>query len=128
MQNTVKDFGNLVAAQRAKLELRQADVIDRLAERGIKLDSSAITRIEKGQREPRLTEALALSEILEFPLGDPASASDDRKRLWQKANQTRAELEAAISERKEMDVRIDRLMSRYLHLLVRISSSYGAAS
>ena len=34
----------------------------------IKLDSSAITRIENGSREPRIREAVAIAEILDFPL------------------------------------------------------------
>ena len=34
----------------------------------IKLDSSAITRIERSAREPRLGEAIAIAEILDFPL------------------------------------------------------------
>ncbi|MCZ4535555.1 helix-turn-helix transcriptional regulator [Gordonia terrae] len=126
MQNPVKSFGETVAAHRKKLGWKQADLIAALAERGVILDSSAITRIEKGEREPRLTEALTLSEVLEFPIGDPATQSVDRKRLWEQANQTRQELEAAIAQRKDVDVQVERLMSRYLHLMVRVASSYGS--
>ncbi|OKH66248.1 hypothetical protein EB74_04640 [Mycobacterium sp. SWH-M5] len=38
------------------------------SEQRIKLDSSAITRIENGAREPRLSEAIAIADLLGFPL------------------------------------------------------------
>jgi len=39
-----------------------------LRDRRVKLDSSAITRIEGGAREPRLREAVAIAEVLGFTL------------------------------------------------------------
>src|ERR1700687_5276586 len=60
-------FAERTKAARNQAGLTQAQLSERLdAEFGVKLDTSAITRIEAGQREPRLSEALAIAEILDF--------------------------------------------------------------
>jgi transcriptional regulator with XRE-family HTH domain len=60
-------FAHRAKAARNQAGLTQAQLSQRLeAEFGVKLDTSAITRIEAGQREPRLSEALAIAEILHF--------------------------------------------------------------
>jgi len=61
-------FGQRTKAARLEAGLTQAQLQDRLASRGIKIDSSGLTRIEAGQREPRLSEALALADLLGFGL------------------------------------------------------------
>lgn len=42
----------------------------RLQRAGLKIDPSAITRIETGQREPKLTEAVAIADMLGLDLDD----------------------------------------------------------
>lgn len=44
---------------------------------GIKLDTSGITRMEAGQREPRLSEALAIAAVLGLDLSDLAPGERD---------------------------------------------------
>lgn len=62
-------FGQRVREFREQAELTQQQLSSQLkTDFGIKLDTSAITRIENGSREPRLGEAIALSEVLKFGL------------------------------------------------------------
>lgn len=57
--------------------MTQQQLSDRLQhESGVSLDTSAITRIEAGQREPRLGEAIAIAQVLEFGLDELAPRSD----------------------------------------------------
>jgi len=66
---TARLFGERVREFREQAELTQQQLSDRLREGfGIKLDTSAITRIESGAREPRLREAIAIAETLGFGL------------------------------------------------------------
>lgn len=74
-------FAEKMRAARTQAGLSQANLQKRLKdEYAIKLDTSGITRIEAGQREPRLNEALSIAAILGFHLDDPASAARDLKR------------------------------------------------
>lgn len=58
--------------------MTQLQLQERLeAEFGIKLDTSGITRIEAGQREPRLSEALAIAAILDFGLNNLTPTGPD---------------------------------------------------
>lgn len=62
-------FARRLREERARAGLTQTDVARQLSERtGTKIDSSALTRVEKGQRAVKLEEALALAEILGEPL------------------------------------------------------------
>lgn len=70
-------FAERAKASRLRAGLTQQQLSDRLhREANVSLDTSAITRIEAGQREPRLGEALALAKVLEFGLDDLAPQSD----------------------------------------------------
>lgn len=62
-------FGDRAKQARLRAGLTQQQLCDRL---GNSLDTSAITRIEAGQREPRLSEALAIARELGFELDDLA--------------------------------------------------------
>ncbi|GAS87550.1 helix-turn-helix domain-containing protein [Mycolicibacterium brisbanense] len=64
-----RGFGQRVKRAREDQGFTQRQLAEILEEyHRIKLDSSAITRIENGSREPRITEALAIADILNFPL------------------------------------------------------------
>ena len=56
-------FGDRAKSARLRAGLTQQQLCDRL---GNSLDTSAITRIEAGQREPRLSEALAIAREQEM--------------------------------------------------------------
>jgi transcriptional regulator with XRE-family HTH domain len=63
--------------QRVNAGMTQAELAKRIADEfEIKLDTSGITRIEAGQREPRLSEALAIAEILGLELAGEPSQSE----------------------------------------------------
>ena len=71
------NFGAQMKAARAKAAMTQAALQARLQDGfGIKLDTSGITRTEAGQREPRLSEVLAISVILGLDLNDFTPAQD----------------------------------------------------
>ncbi len=53
----------------------QRQLSEHLKEIGLKLDPSAVTRIENGQREPKYREAVAISEALVMSL-NPAAERD----------------------------------------------------
>ncbi|WP_155770007.1 helix-turn-helix transcriptional regulator [Mycobacterium asiaticum] len=69
-------FAERAKAARLRAGLTQQELSVRLNEAGVKLDTSAITRIEAGQREPRLSEALAISQVLGFCLDDLVRRED----------------------------------------------------
>lgn len=91
VQESVEDtFAALVRARRKELGLSQRQLADRLFEqRGLRLDPTAITRIEQpGKRALRLSEAAALATVLNIDLnaliatwGDPRSRLDRSQRL-----------------------------------------------
>ncbi|MET9286465.1 helix-turn-helix domain-containing protein [Nocardia beijingensis] len=66
----VSNFGKLLREAREEAGWTQRELVERLGARpfGLQLDTSAITRMEKGQREPRLREAIEISELLDFSL------------------------------------------------------------
>lgn len=60
-------FAERAKSARLRAGLTQQQLFERLRdETGVRLDTSAITRIEAGQREPRLGEALAIARVLNF--------------------------------------------------------------
>ena len=70
-------FGQRMKNARADAGLTQAELQQLLTERGVPLDTSAITRLEAGGREPRLNEALAIAGTLGFGLTDLAAPATD---------------------------------------------------
>jgi transcriptional regulator with XRE-family HTH domain len=87
--NDVKaTFAERAKAARLRAGLTQQQLSYRLeTEADVSLDTSGITRIESGQREPRLGEALALARVLDFGLDNLVPRADldfyitDLKRL-----------------------------------------------
>jgi transcriptional regulator with XRE-family HTH domain len=70
-------FADRAKAARLRAGLTQQQLFRRLqVEAGISLDTSAITRIENGQREPRLGEALAIARVLNFGLNNLVPRAD----------------------------------------------------
>lgn len=75
------NFGEQMKAARGRAGMAQASLQDLLWDGfGIKLDTSGITRMEAGQREPRLSEALAIGAVLGLELSDLASGPRDLNR------------------------------------------------
>ena len=72
------NFGTRMKLERTKVGMTQAQLATRLEDEfDIRLDTSGITRIEAGRREPRLSEALAIAEILGMELSASRPAPSD---------------------------------------------------
>jgi transcriptional regulator with XRE-family HTH domain len=71
-------FGERAKAARTEAGMTQLQLQERLeAEFGINLDTSGITRIEAGTRQPRLGEAIAIAAILGLNLNDMTQTGPD---------------------------------------------------
>ena len=55
-------------AARNQLGMSQQKLADKLAEHGIAMDTSAVTRLEGGNRVIRLGEAIVISQVLNFSM------------------------------------------------------------
>lgn len=106
-QSPEATFGQQLRARRERLNITQSTVAMNLALfHGIKLDATAITRIEKGSRAIRLNEAVAIADVVDAPLaamlslapaGEDAIRQAERERLMAvtAAGQIRGQLQQA---------------------------------
>ncbi|WP_067247009.1 helix-turn-helix domain-containing protein [Microbacterium resistens] len=86
-------FVSNVRAARRGAALSQAELADMVTPLvGRTIDSSAVTRIERGDRAVRLDEAVAIAEVLEIPLAVLIGSIDVELELY------RAELELEDAE------------------------------
>ncbi|MBB4856271.1 transcriptional regulator with XRE-family HTH domain [Mycobacteroides chelonae] len=69
-QSFDKQFGDRVRQARAERDWSQRKLAEALDEIGVKLDPSAVTRIERGNREVKLREAAAIAVALGVPIQD----------------------------------------------------------
>lgn len=65
---TEQAFGQAVRAHRAQKGWSQRQLAELLEPVGIDVDASAVSRIEKGTRAVRLSEAVILAQVLDVPL------------------------------------------------------------
>ena len=83
-------FGNGVAMMRSLAKLSQRDLAEKLTAKGMPVDASAVSRIEKGTRSVRLVEALAIAEALNtdlnWLLGGVKTASQEFQAMRRGAN------------------------------------------
>lgn len=91
-------FGKRVKSQREAVGWSQRELSERLAELGVKLDTSAITRIENGSRDPRLKEATAIAHALEIRFSELLNFNEDP---WAALYSARVDLEKATSQLRE---------------------------
>ncbi|WP_157875086.1 helix-turn-helix domain-containing protein [Arthrobacter sp. PAMC 25486] len=97
------NFGLAVSMLRNARHLSQRDFASRLTEKGMAVDASAVSRIEKGTRSIRLVEALTIAEVLDVELDFLISGSKTptqefrtiRKRLDHSLRQLREPIAAA---------------------------------
>ncbi len=61
-----QSFAAAMRAGRQALGLSQRALSQKLTELGVSIDQAGITRMESGQREPRLSEAVVIAEYLQF--------------------------------------------------------------
>ena len=74
-------FGEAVLNGRHRQGLSQKAMADLLTERGLAVDASAISRIEKGARAIRLSEAAIIADVLGFSLADLERTRDPQDDL-----------------------------------------------
>lgn len=82
-------FGSMVLSSRQAHGMSQKDVSTLLSKAGLALDTSAVSRIEKGTRALRLSEAIAIARTLGFSLADFEDAvppADDFKRRQERVD------------------------------------------
>lgn len=65
-----RQFGDLMRERRESKGWSQRQLAEMLRVVDLRLDPSAITRIERGTRDVKLTEAIAISNLLEFHLDE----------------------------------------------------------
>lgn len=63
-----ENFAATMKRQRQSTELSQRALAQKLTELGVTIDQATIARMESGQREPRLSEAVVIAEFLRFDL------------------------------------------------------------
>lgn len=63
-----EQFGATVQKVRTQLGISQRKFAELLTEKGMPVDASAVSRIEKGSRSVRLVEAMAIAEVLDMTL------------------------------------------------------------
>ena len=83
--------------QRRRKGCRQRQLAEALHTVELRLDPSAITRIERGSRDVKLSEAIAIASILEFDLGGISFSPEQqfRMREW-------AEVQLVVRARKAL--------------------------
>jgi uncharacterized protein HemX len=122
-----RSFGLAMRAARNRLRLSQTALAAELDRRhGIKLDGTAITRIERrihgneGARAIRLGEAVAIASILELSLDDLVEPGmdqqlrDARLRLDAALTQARAAQQAAAQARDHLE-QLERMAEKHTH-------------
>lgn len=104
-------FGDLVREKREQKQWSQRRLAELLEEAGVRLDPSAITRIERGTRDVKLSEANAIASVLGFDLGRSlrqiALSTDQQFRV----DVTALELSALAARRRLVEVldQVDRI-------------------
>jgi transcriptional regulator with XRE-family HTH domain len=95
-------FGFLVTSFRNGKGLTQRQFAEKLTELGMKVDASAVSRIEKGERSVRLPEAMIIAEALDVEINSlvhySRSPSQEFRSARREANGSLHELQEAISK------------------------------
>ncbi|WP_367273381.1 helix-turn-helix domain-containing protein [Galactobacter sp.] len=68
MGRVEQEVGQQVALLRSQASLTQRQLADKLTDAGMAVDASAVSRIEKGQRALRVSEALILADVLDVDI------------------------------------------------------------
>ena len=94
-------FGERLREERLRRRWRLSDLASRCAGRGLELHLTAYAKMEKGEREPRLSEAVTIADVLGMPLSALliAGAGDVAARAGELARQA---LEAAGESTRQM--------------------------
>lgn len=115
-QTPEQQFGARVRELREQREMTQAGLAQVLESRGIRLDPSAIARLEKGQRSIRLDEAVAIGTVLDMTVDEllrPALPPEEQiRQAAEYARRSEWRALAAVSEHDGAVERLHRLRER----------------
>ena len=104
-------FRENLVSHRSRRGLSQRGLVRELKERhGIGMTQSALARVEGGQRDPRLEEAVALSSILGFSLDGLSQHSQADELLTTAGDDLGALIAAAIKLRETLDAATEAFM------------------
>ncbi len=76
-----KAFREAVVEYRKARGLTQRDLADRLTRSGIAMPQSTLAKVERGSREPKLDEAVAIARLLGFSLDDELDTDEGAEAL-----------------------------------------------
>lgn len=121
-----RTFSSRMRELRERNKLSQTALASMLVQYGVKIDGSAITRIEKNARVIRLGEALAIARVLGVPLPQMLKAApslrEELGEAQEQLKQARIALETTTANHAAAMDRVERLME----LLRRTGDGSGA--
>src|SRR5512143_50681 len=85
-----KQFGDLMREMRERKGWSQRQLAEMLYTVELRLDPSAITRIERGTRDVKLAEAIAIASVLEFALEAISFSPEEHFRMREYSEVTMA--------------------------------------
>ncbi|WP_168176687.1 helix-turn-helix domain-containing protein [Williamsia sp. 1135] len=94
-------FGDVLREHRTRIGLSQRALAEKLQALGIGVDQAAITRMETGQREPKLVEAMQIADFLHFDISMVSYGPDEKisNQGWQElATATYYDAREAVSQ------------------------------
>lgn len=86
-------FGTWMRMRRTMIGMTQGELAEKVTEAGIKIDNSAIARVEKAKRRVDLDEAVIIARVLGVDLDYMLSTDypDDIREWWMRLNADRME-------------------------------------
>jgi len=104
-----KRFGDEVLEGRRLQRVSQKQLAEILRQRGLPLDASAISRIEKGTRVIRLSEASVIADVLGFSLADVEHARNPRDDFERTEKALDGSLDALLKDAYEAAMHVNAL-------------------
>ncbi|WP_081712490.1 helix-turn-helix domain-containing protein [Gordonia amicalis] len=124
-----RTFRHAVTRRRQALGLSQRQLCERLASEGVRLTQSALAKVERGEREPKIDEVAAIARVLRFSVDTLIVLSREEQVAQQieKVSAAMAEARAAsVSVAAELTLAID-LIQQELQLS-RPKAAYEACA
>lgn len=124
-------FGEAVTDGRRVLRMSQKQLVEALSTRGLALDASAISRIEKGVRAIRLSEATVIADALGFSLSDIERPRDPVDDFGRRQRSIDAALSASHNGSLELAEAVEEmtwLIDRHPEVLESVPSEAGQPS
>ena len=102
---------------RTKKRMTQADIAEAMSKRGFKWHAPTVYKVENGERQIQLGEAVTLAQILGMPVEDMVTSPEFRKRM---------DIESAYQELLELRGNLLTLIPRYLRSTLALRKLVGS--